>query len=255
MPYPPRQGQGPRIVFITGTDTGVGKTLLTALLLCHLRQAGCKALAIKPFCSGSRADARLLHTLQEGDLSLDEVNPLYFAEPVAPLVAARKDRRSIPLAAVLKHIQQVATSLPRESTNPSIHQSTKPPPTLLIEGSGGLLVPLGESYTVCDLIARLGCETIVVARNKLGTINHSLLTVRCLQAVGIQRVKAVLMDGARHDRSAGSNRRILSELLAPIPLHFVPFLGSNCRASAALNDHACRLRRGLERLAKAGPKR
>lgn len=64
--------------FITGTDTGVGKTVLTALLLSHLRQSGCSALAIKPFCSGGRGDAHLLHSLQNDDLTLDQINPFYF---------------------------------------------------------------------------------------------------------------------------------------------------------------------------------
>ena len=80
----------PRIIFITGTDTGVGKTLLTGLLLHHLRQSGCHALAMKPFCSGSRADAEFLHAVQDGELTLDEINPFFFAEPLAPLVAARE---------------------------------------------------------------------------------------------------------------------------------------------------------------------
>src|SRR5260221_14172519 len=94
----------PRTIFITGTDTGVGKTLLTALLLAHLRQNGVPALALKPFCSGGRADAELFHALQDGDLTLDEINPFYFREPIAPLVAARKHRRRIQLDDVLKNI-------------------------------------------------------------------------------------------------------------------------------------------------------
>src|SRR6476469_2720446 len=98
-----------KIVFITGTDTGVGKTLLTGLLLCHLRARGARALALKPFCSGSRGDAQLLHDLQDGDLTLEEVNPFYFPEPVAPLVSARKHKRKIPLDEVIQHISSVAT--------------------------------------------------------------------------------------------------------------------------------------------------
>ena len=83
-----------KIIFITGTDTGVGKTLLTALLLHHLRQTGVHALAMKPFCSGGRADVRLLQSLQRGELSDAEMNPFYFAEPIAPFVAAKKHEKN-----------------------------------------------------------------------------------------------------------------------------------------------------------------
>src|SRR5260221_11161888 len=118
----------PRTVFITGTDTGVGKTLLTALLLQHLLDTGVEALAMKPFCSGGRADVELLQAIQNSRLPDDAVNPFYFAESVAPLVAARKLRCRISLAQVLQKIRAVESRCER----------------LLIEGSGGLMAPLGE---------------------------------------------------------------------------------------------------------------
>src|SRR2546421_10854607 len=97
----------PRILFITGTDTGVGKTLMTGLLLHHLRSTGCRALAIKPFCSGGTADIEILHALQDGELTRNEINAFYFRDPIAPLVAARKGRRKIPLDTVLDHIRRI----------------------------------------------------------------------------------------------------------------------------------------------------
>jgi dethiobiotin synthetase len=201
----------PRIVFITGTDTGVGKTLLTGLLLHHLRRHGCHALAMKPFCSGGRADVRLLHTVQGSELTLDEINPFFFDEPLAPLVAARKHQRSIRLQDVLRRIAHVASRCQR----------------LLIEGAGGLLVPLGEGYTVADLISKLNCEVLVVSANRLGTINHTLLTVRFLQHVGIQTLKVIMMARPRLDVSSGSNPLILAELLGQVPVFSVGFLGRN----------------------------
>src|SRR4051812_49414340 len=119
-----------KIVFITGTDTGVGKTVVTALLLRHLRESGVKALAMKPFCSGGRSDAELLAALQEGEVSLDEVNPFYFSKPLAPWVAVKyeKGRKQVPLKTVLTKIFELKNRCE----------------VLLIEGSGGLLVPLGE---------------------------------------------------------------------------------------------------------------
>lgn len=243
-----------RIIFITGTDTGVGKTVLTALLLCHLRRTGRRALAMKPFCSGSRADARLLYKLQDGELTLEQINPFYFAESVAPLVAARRHRRQIGLEAVREHIYGVASSLSGTSAQPSpdavsgIRAGLQP--CLLVEGSGGLLVPLGVNYTVLDLIASLGCEVIVVGRNRLGTLNHCLLTLRTLQAIGVQRLKLVLMGCRNGDSSASSNPRLLAELLAPIPVKVVSHLGAHCRSAARLRASAGSLRRTLARLAR-----
>src|ERR1017187_6787143 len=85
-----------------GTDTGVGKTLLTGLLLHHLRQSGCHALAMKPFCAGSRSDTEFLLAAQDGELTPDEITPFFFAEPLAPLVAARRHHRNIRLPEVLQ---------------------------------------------------------------------------------------------------------------------------------------------------------
>src|SRR5215471_13308077 len=70
-----------RLIFITGTDTGVGKTVLSAMLLSHLRAGGCHALGLKPFCSGARADVDLLRAVQARELTREEINPFYFPEP------------------------------------------------------------------------------------------------------------------------------------------------------------------------------
>lgn len=218
-----------RIIFITGTDTGVGKTLLTVLLLHHLRQRGCHALAMKPFCSGSRADVEFLRAAQDGELTPDEITPFHFAEPLAPLVAARRHRRLIALADVLLSIRRIAGRCE----------------CLLIEGIGGLLVPLGEGFTVRDLIANLHCEVIVVAANRLGTINHTLLAVEALRTIENKGLKAVLMSHKNKDSSTGSNRRILAELLAPTPVVPVPFLGRNLMRFGALKKSGKKIQKSL----------
>jgi len=229
-----------RVVFITGTDTGVGKTVLTALLLHHLRNEGLRALALKPFCSGSRADARILRSLQDRELTLNEVNPVYFTEAVAPLIAARKRGRSILLADVLSHIRVVKKKLrqPLWADHKRVRNGLQPSaPCLLIEGSGGLLVPLGEGFTVLDLIRRFRCEVLVVSRNRLGTINHTLLTVRALRVSGIRNFLVVLMDPHSADPSTASNASIMRECIAPTPLFTLPFLGS--QAANAKGLRAC----------------
>lgn len=260
-----------RLVFITGTDTGVGKTLLTALLLCHLRARGRRAVALKPFCSGGRADAELLCELQTGDLTLDEINPFYFPEPVAPLVSARKHRTRISLKQVVHHIDAIAARVSRiPKPSPWLSETgeakVKTENYLLIEGSGGLLVPLGKGYTVGDLIARLGCDVLVVSHNRLGTINHTLLTAQALtkpiphSASRVPRadrsilhpqhsaLKVVLMDSASRDISSRTNPAILAELLAPLPLVRVPFLGPDCASAAALKTIAKKIKKTLARI-------
>lgn len=219
----------PRIIFVTGTDTGVGKTLLTGLLLHCLRQSGCHALAMKPFSSGTQADAELLRTLQDSELTLDQVNPFFFPEPLAPLVAARKHHCSIRLPQVLRSIRPVASRCE----------------CLLIEGVGGLLVPLGEGFTVRDLIAKLACEVIVVAPNRLGTINHTLLTIGALQHIEINGLKTILMTPGARDSSTSSNPPTLAELLAPIPVFSIGFLGRNPLRPRALKELSSNLQKVL----------
>lgn len=255
-----------RLIFITGTDTGVGKTLLTSLLLAHLRGCGIRTLALKPFCSGSRADARLLRSLIDHELTLDEINPFYFPEPLAPLVAARKHRRRISMRQVLSHVSRItyhasliAPTLSRSNAS-TLRRSHAP--TLLLEGAGGLLAPLTQDCTALDIIRQLDCEVIVVAPNKLGTINHTLLTIRALQdgaasnAPTLPRshsprsTRVVLMNRPSPDASAGSNPSILSELLAPIPVHTFPFLGpAPCRLGA-IRTHASAMQQKLAALCR-----
>lgn len=223
-----------KVIFITGTDTGVGKTLLTALLLSHLRSQGRHALAMKPFCSGGRGDVRLLQSLQMGDLTDAEMNPFYFERPLAPLVAATGRRKCVSLHDVFGSVRDVATKCE----------------VLLVEGSGGLLVPLGKGYTVADLIRRLRCRVIVVARNRLGTINHTWLTVRTLRSLGIRKadIQVILMSPARGDLSSRTNHGVLASLLRPIPVEQMPFLGRDISRSKRISAVAERQKTILNRL-------
>ena len=164
---------------------------------------------------------KLLQSLQLGELSDEEVNPYYFSLPVAPLIAQRKQRKKITLLEVVRQIRAVGKKCSQ----------------LLIEGSGGLLVPLGERFMVADLIAELGGRVIVVGRNRLGTLNHTLLTVEALKAKGLRKTTVVLMDGEKLDHSAETNQKILKELLGG-PVVRLPFLGQNARRTADVK--ACR---------------
>ena len=258
-----RQNPSPRIIFVTGTDTGVGKTLLTALLLHHLRSHGIPTLACKPFCSGPRTDARLLHEIQDQEVTLAEVNPFYFSEPVAPLVSARWHRRSISLGEVIEHIKTMAVRCLSAGCGPRRfpygNGKSMRRPCLLVEGSGGVLVPLGEGFTFIDVVRELKCEILVVSRNRLGTINHTLLTAQALRGLvkgGAKKtgrgLKIVLMRQRKMDLSGASNAAVLRELLAPAPLLPFPFLGAGMRTATALRRAAQKHSRLLERIISTG---
>ena len=225
-----------RIIFVTGTDTGVGKTVLTASLLHHLRLCGIHALAMKPFCSGSRADVELLQSLQDRERSDREINPYYFREPVAPLVSVKKQRRHISFREILRRINLLAGQCD----------------VLLVEGLGGVMVPLIVGRTLADVIARLNCDVVVVARNQLGTINHSLMTVKTLRAVGVRvnRIKIVLMNQQDEDVSARTNRSILSEWLSPVKIFAFPFFGGNPNKTKAVKLRRKKIKKTLACLTK-----
>jgi dethiobiotin synthetase len=221
-----------KILFVTGTDTGAGKTVLTALLLAFLRQGGANALAMKPFCSGSRHDARLLHRLQSQCLTIEEVNPFYFDKPLAPAAAADPGQPRISLYTTLKHIRCLASRCD----------------LLLVEGAGGLLAPLGKGYTLRDLIRPMRGQVIVVCRNRLGVINHVALTTEALQRAGIKEFTVVMMGVKKPDLSAASNPRMIRKTLPSTPVFCLPYLGKRVSTAAAVKINVKYLKKTLARL-------
>lgn len=222
------------LIFITGTDTGVGKTLLTAMLLEHLRAMGACAFAVKPVCAGSLADVHLLHRIQKGELSMKRLNPYFFPEPVAPGAIPRNRRQRIGLPALVKSIRNVQAECD----------------FLLVEGCGGLMVPLGSKLMVRDLIAALGCPVILVARNRLGVINHTLLSVDCLNELTLPDGVVVLMNGKSETLAAQTNPGILRRLSAPMRLYRIPYLGPRPMSARAIKINAKRLKKTLALMTK-----
>lgn len=202
-----------RIHFVTGTDTGVGKTVLAASLLYYFRRLGIHALAMKPFSSGQGNDVRILQQVQQHELRKAQCNPFHVSQPLAPWSAMRKKGRSIPLSLALKRIRQVQSQCD----------------TLIVEGIGGLLVPLGRRYTVRDLISELGgdCDVWIAARNSLGTLNHCLLTLSALDPIKCGQIKLVLMECNRPDASSSNNETVLREVTRGIQVARMPRLGAH----------------------------
>jgi dethiobiotin synthetase len=207
-------------LFITGTDTGVGKTYVTAAVLAELRRRGVCAAGFKPIACGpgGRHDAEIYADLMEREQPIEAINPVYLRHPLAPSVAAGLERRRIDLRRI-RH---------------SYHQLASAYSIVLVEGAGGLLVPIRDGWFVADLARSLRLPLLVVARLGLGTINHSLLTVSQARQMGLKVRGIVLNDtvGGRRGLAARTNIRVVPELCRTPLLGVMPH-GAGGRQAAA----------------------
>lgn len=184
-------------IFITGTDTGVGKTYFTALLARTLRAQGIPAIALKPVASGDRSDALALREAMGGALPVSRINPVHFTAPLAPYAAGMLENRPFPWDQLRSHWREVSVSYPGP---------------FLVEGVGGWRVPLDSTHTVREWAHELGLPVLVVCRATLGTLNHSLLTVDSICQAGLQ-IPGIIMNfhSSREDEAARTNPGILEE--------------------------------------------
>ncbi len=194
------------IWFITGTNTGVGKTVFTVLLTRHLRSIGIAVRAVKPLCSGGREDAVLLREAQEGDIPLDAVNPWHFKRSLAPVLAARAERRHVAKRQVLDFLRESARKCD----------------LLLVEGAGGLLSPLGEDYSNRELIVGLRARPWIVCPDQLGAVGQARLVLAALPPVNEHRAQVVLMGQKPADPSARWNAALLGETIGGDRVHTLP---------------------------------
>lgn len=194
-----------RSFFLTGTDTDVGKTHVATLIIRALRERGLDAVGMKPICCGERLDAELLHAASGEVASLNEINPVWLRTPAAPYTAAMVENRPIDL------------DLIRES----FHQLRNAHPIVIVEGVGGWRVPITQDFFVSDLAAEFGLPVVVVVANKLGALNHAMLTVESIQSRGLDCAGVILNDctDAPPDVANTTNRSVLESLLN------VPILG------------------------------
>ena len=186
-----------RGVFITGTDTGVGKTYFTAWLTRTLRSQGIPAIALKPIASGDRTDAVQLSEAMEGALPVPKINPIHFASPLAPYAAGLLENRPFPWDLLRSHWQEMTSSYPGP---------------FLVEGVGGWRVPMDSTHSVREWARELGLPVLVVCRATLGTLNHTLLTTDSIRNAGLS-IPGIIMNfhGAQEDAAARTNPGILEE--------------------------------------------
>jgi len=208
-----------RLILVTGTDTGVGKTVLAALLADHLRRQGVRVAALKPVSSGGRGDARILEGALNGALTIDEINPWYFRAPIAPVLAARHEGRRITLAAVLAHIRKVQAHFDQ----------------VIVEGAGGLLSPIGEKFSVRELAAALPVRVVIVCPNRIGAVNQARLVLETLPLRPKPQASVVLMATRRADVSARTNAGLLAEFFDSKRIFSLPWLGESWFSRAPSN--------------------
>ena len=185
--------------FITGTDTDCGKTFVTALLVKAARAAGVDAIGAKPFCCGPRTDVEILAAASDNAESLDAINPIWLQTPAAPRACELLGEAAADVSKALSVVRDLAQK----------HQQ------VFCEGAGGWLVPITKDCTIADFAAELGWPVIVVVRNKLGALNHTLLTLESIRARKLALVGIVLNDvEGQPDDATRTNRRVLEESCA-----------------------------------------
>jgi dethiobiotin synthetase len=192
-----------RGVFVTGTDTEVGKTVVACAIAATLAADGDRVAAFKPAVTGltelrdGLPDHELLRRSAGSAQAAEAVSPYRFGPAVSPHHAAE-----------LAGIEIAPGHLVAGAEAAAAHADA-----LVVEGVGGLMVPLAGRYLVRDFAAELGLPVVIAARPGLGTINHTLLTVECARAAGLQVVAVVLTPWPRFPRGLlASNRRAIEEL-------------------------------------------
>ncbi|MEM6911603.1 MAG: dethiobiotin synthase [Verrucomicrobiota bacterium] len=188
--------------FITGTDTGAGKTYVTCLLLQALREEGIRAVGYKPVSCGGLEDAKALQEASEEGLTLEEINPLAYLTAAAPLVAAQIESKPMEIAPLVDGFLDLQSRFD----------------VVLVEGAGGWAVPISEEESMADLAKALGLPVVVVVNNRLGALNHSLLTWKAIQETGLPQKGWIfnhLVDEL--DLASVSNKGVL-ERLTQLPI-------------------------------------
>jgi dethiobiotin synthetase len=182
--------------FVTGTDTDCGKTFVTALLVKAARAAGIDAIGAKPFCCGPRTDVEILAAASGGVESLDAINPVWLKTPAAPRACELLGEPAADIPGALAAVRGLAA-----------HHTQ-----VFCEGAGGWLVPVAANCTIADFAVELAWPVIVVVRNKLGALNHALLTLESIRNRDLPLAGIILNDlEGQMDEATRTNRRVLEE--------------------------------------------
>ena len=218
---------------ITGTDTSVGKTLVGCALASALLARGIRVGVMKPVETGvvagaNDSDAQRLADAAHSDDDLDVIRPYAFPAPLAPIAAARLAHATIEL----DRLDESFAAIGRDRD------------IVIVEGAGGLFVPMTRTCDVATLFARWNLTVIVVAPNRLGVVNHVRLNLRAADALALRVAAAVLHDTgpAPADASSSDNQSLLTELVAPATVLRFPWMSNpNDHQALARAAEACGL--------------
>lgn len=201
-----------KCIFVTGTDTDVGKTVIVACLASSLVKSGKKVVVYKPVQCGNL----LKENIKSPDLALvkelsgisdkDLVNDFSFSLAASPHLAAEHDKAKVNIETIKNHTKSLLNSYD----------------IVIIEGAGGLIVPLTRTYTVLDLIEDLSVPVLIVSRASLGTINHTSLTVNALKAIEIPII-GIILNYFKGGLIEEDNKKIINTLNNVPILGIVPF--------------------------------
>ena len=226
-------------LFITGTDTEVGKTVAACAIAAVLRRVGGRAAKVgvcKPIATGCRVereglvneDAEALAHFADCRLPLHVINPVRYRDPVAPAVAAEETGRAVDEGAIWDSLRRLD-----EASD-----------VMIVEGIGGVMVPIDRERTVLDLTAAIGYPVVVVTRNTLGTLNHTAMTCSLIRQAGLRLAGLVIneYEPDTNDPAAASNPRWLArqnrtQVLATLP-RAVGVAPQEARLPAAVLDAA-----------------
>ncbi|MBI4378791.1 MAG: adenosylmethionine--8-amino-7-oxononanoate transaminase [Nitrospinae bacterium] len=213
-------------IFITGTDTGIGKTVVSAGLAMSLKHKGVDVGVMKPIQSGGREDTDFLTRATGVKDEIEFINPYYFKSPLAPLTASELEGVKIDIKPIKNAFEELCKR----------HE------IVIVEGIGGLLVPLMEDYFVSNLILELDIPVIIVSRPGLGTINHTILSVKHARESGIEiagiifnKSKRVVRQ-AHHSLAEKTNPSIIERLSAVPILGTLPYVSSVDVADCKLGE-------------------
>lgn len=202
--------------FITGTDTGVGKTLISCALLHAYSGRGKRVAGFKPVAAGGdevghNEDAKRLRAASNVQAAYGQINPYCFSQPIAPHIAARQSGVQINFARIMDSYRELAAQADE----------------VVVEGAGGFRVPLNDTQDSADLARELNLPVILVVGMRLGCLNHALLTVEAIAARGLSLAGWVanMLDenmSAPHENIAALQQRMAAPLLGVVPYAHLP---------------------------------
>ncbi|RZB32834.1 MAG: dethiobiotin synthetase [Candidatus Argoarchaeum ethanivorans] len=192
-------------VFVTGTGTDVGKTVVATAIVKSLVAEGIDVGVMKPVETGGGDDAQKLQHAASSTDSIDLVCPYRLKHALAPMIAAELENTTL-------NIQKIIDCYNRLSSHHEV---------VVVEGAGGVAVPITQELLISDLIAMLHIPSIVVGRAGLGTINHTVLTVEHLQHKNI-RVIAIVLDGSKGDEAEIDNPRVIQQMTTIEHIYTIP---------------------------------